>query len=278
MKNIIKSISLVIIMGLSVTSCLLDDDNLPDQFNDAQNFASFSRLTQNLSAVSDGNEYGFDINLELQGPNLVGFTEDITVTVEVDASSSTAIEGVNFRLATNTVTLTKSNNYIGSIPITVITDGIMAPLPENPVLTLSISDSSGNVFSNSKNTVLTFVYQCFADLSGTYLVTNDGCDPFTPFLTTIIANADGSWRVAIGDGGFLGYGCTGNPGLNNGANITELCGDILPTGDLDYGPCCDIGRITGGSWDAENGILTMNHVQTFTGNWAGSWTSTYVRQ
>ena len=277
MKNIIKFITILIVVASTITSCVLDDYNLPDTFNDGLNFSSFSRLTQNLSAVADGNEYTFDVNLELQGPNLVGFTDDITVTVDVVSSESTAVEGVNYTLPSKTVTLTKSNNYIGSIPVTVITDGIMAPLDVNPELVLSISDSSGNVFSNSKNTVLTFVYQCYADLSGTYLVTNDGCTPFTPFLTTIVANADGSWRVAIGDGGFLGYGCTGNPGLDNGANIVELCGEILPSNDLDYGSL-DIGNITGGTWDAENGVLTMDHVQSFTGNWAGSWTSTYTRQ
>lgn len=277
MKNIIKFITILIVVASTITSCILDDYNLPDEFNDGLNFSSFSRLTQNLSAVADGNEYTFDVNLELQGPNLVGFTDDITVTIGVVSGESTAVEGVNYSLPSKTVTLTKSNNYIGSIPVTVITDGIMAPLDENPVLVLSITDSSGNVFSNSKNTALTFVYQCYADLSGTYLVTNDGCTPFTPFTTTIVANADGSWRVAIGDGGFLGYGCTGNPGLDNGANIVELCGEILPSNDLDYGSL-DIGNITGGTWDAENGILTMNHVQSFTGNWAGSWTSTYTRQ
>lgn len=277
MKNIIKIITILFATAYVATSCVLDDYNLADEFNDGLNFTSFSRLTQNLSAVADGNEYDFAINLELQGPNLIGFTEDITVKIEVVSSESTAVEGVNYRFATKTVTLTKSNNYIGSIPITVVTDGIVAPLAVNPKLVLSITDSSGNVFSNSKNTTLTFVYQCYADLSGTYLVTNDGCANFVPFTTTIVANADGSWRVAIGDGGFLGYGCTGNPGLDNGANITELCGDILASDDLDYGGL-GIGNITGGSWDAENGILTMNHTQTFTGNWAGSWTSTYTRQ
>ena len=277
MKNIIKSITLLIMMGMTVTSCLLDDSSLVDTFDDGANFVSFSTLTQNLSAVADGSEYLFPINVELQGPTMGNVSEDLTITIEPVASAiSTAVEGVHYTLNSKTVTLNKGQNYIGAIPITVITDGIEAPLQVQLEVSITTTTGNGNTISNSKNTILTFVYQCFADLSGTYLVTNDGCSPFTPFLTTIVA-AGGDWRVAIGDGGFLGYGCTGNPGLNNGATITELCGEILPTGNLDYGGL-GIGNITSGTWDPETGTLTMNHVQSFTGNWAASWTSTYVRQ
>ncbi|TGV02046.1 DUF4843 domain-containing protein [Flavivirga rizhaonensis] len=277
MKNIIKSITLLIVMGLSITSCILDDDNLADTFNDGSNFVSFSTLAQNLSAVADDSEYEFPINVELQGPSIDAVNEDLTVTVEpVASATSTAIEGVHYRLDSKTVTINKDQNYIGAIPITVITQGIIAPLQVQLEVSITTTSGNGNTISNSKNTILTFVYQCFADLSGTYLVTNDGCSDFVPFLTTIEARG-GDWFVTVGDGGFLGYGCTGNPGLNNAATITELCGEILPTGNLDYGGL-GIGNITGGTWDAVNGVLTMDHVQSFTGNWAPSWTSTYTRQ
>ncbi|MFL1011805.1 hypothetical protein [Flavisericum labens] len=266
-------------MGLTVTSCLLDDSNLADTFNDGPNFTSFSNLNQTVSAVADGNIVTANVNIELQGPTVVDFNEDVTLTIAVDESNTTAIEGVHYTLNSTSVTLSKSNNYIGTIPVSIITDGIDPPLAVAPELTFEFTDANGtNVISSGKSTTLTIIYQCFADLSGTYIVTNDGCDAgSTGTTTTITKNADGSWFLAIGDGGFLGHSCTGNLGLDNFATIVELCGEIIPTDNLEYG-FLDLGTITGGTWDAENGILTMQHRQTFTGNWAGTWTSTYTRQ
>lgn len=122
---------------------------------------------------------------------------------------------------------------------------------------------------------------CLADLTGTYSVTNSGCDNANfPFEVEITKNADGTWALSSADGGFL-HRCTGNSTLVNAGNITEQCGVILFSGDLDFGSAggtYDIGDISGGTWDAVTGTLTMDHSQTFTGNWASEWTSTYVRQ
>lgn len=276
MKNIIKSISLLLVVGLSVTSCILDDDNLADTFNDGPNFTSFSNLNQTVSAVADGNIVTAIVNMELQGPNMVGFTEDVTLSVAVDAANTTAIEGVHYTLNETSITLTADNNYIGSIPISVITDGIVPPLEVAPILTLEFSSANGtNVITSSKSTELTIIYQCFADLTGTYLVTNSlGCG--INKTTTITKNADGSWRFGTADGFFLDS-CTTNAGFLNGGDIVELCGDILPTGNLAYGSL-GIGTITGGTWDAENGIVTLNNINTWTANFPADWVSTYTRQ
>ena len=272
--------ALLIFVSFSATSCLLDDESMVETFDDGPNFASFSREKQNLSAVSNGEEYTFGVVLELQGPTLVDVSEDVVANIEVVASESTAIEGVHYYFESTTTTLKKSENYIATIPITVITDGIMAPLDENPILTLRITDVNGNnMIANSKKSVLTFVYQCFADLSGTYLVTNDWCPASTSFLTTIEPNPDGSWHIGSADGGWLEF-CTGNTGLHNYGNITELCGDILPSTDLEYGTNggYGIGDVLGGTWDAVNGVLTMDHKDIFFTGGPYEWTSTYTRQ
>ncbi len=119
---------------------------------------------------------------------------------------------------------------------------------------------------------------CSADLTGTYLVTNDACMP--AYYTTISANPDGTWYIESGDGAFL-HLCTGNSTLINWASITVVCGEVLPTGNLRFGSensGYDIGEIDGGLWDGANGVLTMSHSQSFTGNWPSSWNSTYTRQ
>lgn len=134
----------------------------------------------------------------------------------------------------------------------------------------------------NKDASLNIQVSCVADLSGTYSVTNTSCpgDPDFPFIATITKNADGSYHITSADGGFL-HRCTGNTTLLNAGDIVEQCGTILPSTDLDFGSTggsYDIGDITGGTWDAANGILTLNHTQTFFATRPSEWTSTYVRQ
>lgn len=123
---------------------------------------------------------------------------------------------------------------------------------------------------------------CVADLTGTYTVTNTSCpsDPDFPFDAVITKNADGSYHITSADGGFL-HRCTGNTTLLNPGDIVEQCGTILPSTNLEYGSqsgSYDIGDITGGTWDAANGILILNHTQSFFATRPSEWTSTYVRK
>lgn len=277
MKNILKSITILLVISLSATACLLEDENLADAFDEGPNFTSFSVLSRNVSAVADGNDLTTNVAIELQGPTIEGFKEDVTVTVAVDATNTTAIEGVHYRLETTSITLSADQNYIANLPLTIITAGIDPPLAVAPVLTLSFSSATGtNVIPSSKNTELSIIYQCFADLSGTYLVTNDFCSPSK--LATITKNSDGSWHLESADGYFLDQ-CTSNAGLLNSGDIVELCGEILPTGNLEFGTAggYGIGDIVGGTWDATTGTLTLTNrdVDFFQ---VGEWTSTYVRQ
>jgi hypothetical protein len=260
------------------TSCLVDDESRTTSFDQGPNLASFTRSGQNLNAVTDGNEYDFDIVLELIGPTSTFSSEDVGVSVSIDAAS-TAIENVHYRFNSTSTTLAASNNHIGVLPITMITDGIMAPLAENPKLVLNIASASGtNVIANGNQLTLTFVYQCFADLSGTYAATNDFCNP--SFMTEITANADGSWHIGSADGGFL-HQCTSNTSLLNAGDITELCGDILPGGALDFGSdnfYGAIGDISAGTWDAVTGTLILEQSDDFFNGGPYMWVSTYVRQ
>ncbi|TYP98026.1 hypothetical protein C7447_103194 [Tenacibaculum adriaticum] len=136
----------------------------------------------------------------------------------------------------------------------------------------------GVFYAASTEGTFNVTINCSADLTGTYLVTNSSCNP--SFTTTISKNADGTWHIGSGDGGWL-HQCTGNTSLLNSANITVVCGKIQPTGDLDYGSnggSYDIGDIQGGTWDQATGVLTMEHTQTWSASRDGSWTSTYTRQ
>jgi len=99
---------------------------------------------------------------------------------------------------------------------------------------------------------------------------------------TITRNSDGSYQLSQADGGFLNR-CTGNtaPAFANVGNIIEQCGVILPSDDLAFGSgggSYDIGDITGGTWNAATGTLTLYHTQSFFVARPTEWVSTYIRQ
>ncbi len=281
MKTIKNLILIIFVSTFAFTSCdsLIEDTDPKIAGNGAgDNLASFNDLRQNVSAVVDGGEYTKYIKLHVKGPSIGSLTEDVVVTVAVDPSS-TAVDGIHYSFPSMTMTLTAANDYIGLLPIILKTAAVAPPATESLKLIIStVNPNGGNVVANGQAIDLTMVYQCFADLSGTYMVTNTFC--FPSFLTNISQNPDGSWQLESADGGWL-HQCTLNTSLLNAGYITELCGDILPTGNLDFGTAGfsgAIGDITGGTWDAVSGVLEMNHTQSWSASRPGSWVSTYTRQ
>ncbi|PHR74150.1 MAG: hypothetical protein COA67_01945 [Lutibacter sp.] len=133
-------------------------------------------------------------------------------------------------------------------------------------------------FSGPNEGTFSVTINCSADLTGNYTMTNTVCG--SVFTVAISANPDGTWHITRGDGGLLSL-CSTNGTLLNPANITVVCGEVLATGDLDYGTDGSghgIGDITGGNWDANTGTLTMSHTDAFFSWSGGSYESTYVRQ
>jgi hypothetical protein len=172
-----KTLKYILILVLSLgafNSCLVDDTTRYDLNDDGPNLAGFTDTKTAFSFVSDGNEYVFTVRMNLIGPTSMDVTDDIVVTIGADASS-TAIEGTHFRIDQPTITLKKSDNYLGLIPITILTEGIIAPLDEIPMLYLKVVSATGaeNVLNNGKKLEITLNYGCFSDLAGLYTVTID---------------------------------------------------------------------------------------------------------
>lgn len=279
-----KRASYFVIGGLLALLSCSDDETLVDQIKSSPNLVGFHTSSQALSGLADGSEYDFLIPVKLFGPTASEMKGSVTMTVSVD-ESSTAVEGTHFRLDSKELVLSEDGDFLGSLPITLLSEGVVAPLAETPQIVLKVSQvsGSGNVVASSKPITLNLFYLCPHDLSGDYLVTIDHprCTgatygPNFPYAVTISENADGSWHLSSADGGFLNR-CTGNSSLINSGNIVVLCGEVQFSNDLDYGSL-DIGTITGGTWDEATGTLTLDHKQTFTPNWPSNWTSIYVRQ
>ena len=159
----------ILFVSISLISCV-EDTALSDQFDDGPNLVGFVSATKNASVVADGSEQDFLLTINLTGPTSLDMSGDISVTVEID-ESTTAIEGVHYKLASKELTLSENTNYIGNLPLTVITDGIAPPLEANPKLVLNISEiSSDSVVPNGRTyqTAVTLEYLCFSILSGKY--------------------------------------------------------------------------------------------------------------
>lgn len=260
----------------------------PLDYNTGINVVRFPSSTADAPVVTDGDDKIYNAKIQVAGPTVEQLSGDVTVNFIVVDSLTTAVKGVNYTLDSNQVVLKDANNYLGTIPITVITSGITPPA--NVTLTLLITDistSEGSVVlsGNSTQVEIKISYSCFADLTGTYSVTNDFCAP-TGLTIEITPNPDGSWHLESADGMWLSE-CTGNTGLFNAGDIFVVCGEVLPTSNLEFGTSgsgntYSIGDISGGTWNEATGTLILENSEgviiPFFNGGPYYWTSTYVRQ
>jgi hypothetical protein len=171
MKTIKYILMLVLVIG-TASSCLIDNETSFDDNDKGSNLAGFTTSSTSLAAVADGNEYSYTLPMKVFGPTIRDVKSTVTATVAVDPSS-TAVEGVNFRLDSPTITFLPGNNLLTNFPITILTEGIMAPVDEAPVIVLKVTDVTGasNVVGNGKPIAITINYGCYSDLAGDYDVT-----------------------------------------------------------------------------------------------------------
>lgn len=154
MKNInnLKFV-FIAILSLMVSSCLVDDDIVRD-YGNGPNLVGFQSTSMDLSVEVNEGESSKGIPIRLIGPSVYEQTEDVTIEISV-GPGSTAQEGVHYRLESNTVQLNVPGGIDvveAELPITILTEGINAPLDNNPVLNLIITavNSDANVVINEK--------------------------------------------------------------------------------------------------------------------------------
>ncbi len=258
----------IIVFILSLTifgACdLFDDDTSLDQNALGPNFAGFENPTKEYAAVADGNEYPFTVKVKVDGPTAKDLTADIEMTVEVD-TTSTAIEGTHFRIDNPTVILKKSDNYLGLLDITMLTEGIITPLAESPYIILNVKSASGdgNVIANGKKIKIVLNYACFSDLAGFYnvVVTREDGSVGDPAVDEIVQIGVGQYKTiaTVGLWGVL------NPEF--GLIFSDVCGKItVPKHDLaDMYSNQIYGQLDAGNVDPETGVITINYIIEFDG-------------
>ena len=226
-----KTIKYILIFALSFasfTSCLVEDTE-PSAINeDGPNLAGFNESSMNFGSVADGQAYDFNLKMEVKGPTYKELTDDVTVTISVDPSS-TAIEGTHFEFDSKTITLSAANNYLGLLPITMLTEGVIAPLAVAPVLILRVSDASSaeNVINNGKTMKITFNYLCFSNLAGTYNVNvhyvraASGIDRILNFTDVIRQTGSGEYRTTR-----VGHWEVADLGGEPGFTFLDVCNEV----------------------------------------------------
>lgn len=263
-----KTLKYILILVLSLgafNSCLVDDTTRYDLNDDGPNLAGFADARTSFSFVSDGNEYEFTVRMKLIGPTSMDVTDDIVVTIAADASS-TAIQGTHFRLDNPSITLKKSDNYLGLMPVTILTDGIVAPLDEAPMLILKVVSATGaeNVLNNGKKLEITLNYGCFSNLAGTYnahlIRTNpDGTQTVHDYVDVITQTGVGEYRTTEVAHYIGGLG-VGTPGYT----FLDVCNVItVPNQNLvDYYSNEVFGHLPG-SVDPATGVIRTFYTVTF---------------
>ena len=114
----------------------------------------------------------------------------------------------------------------------MLTDGIIAPLSQAPILVLEAVNASGddNVINNGKPIIITLNYLCFSDLEGTYdvhaVITREISGEVTSYDWTeyITEISPGEYRTEIVT--YDGYVNPGPAGSTPGFTFYDVCNDI----------------------------------------------------
>lgn len=174
------------------------------------------------TVVFQDNSQNSKMDLTLLRINLVGaqISEEIQLTIGVDPSS-TAVQGVHYRLEQTSVTLAPNTSFV-DLPVQILTANLATD--ETPDLVLNIIDADGvKVSANYGSVTLRIRLACASDLAGTYRTVNVGTGGTLNYQVTITEIEPLTYRISDITGGLysLVYGAEDNPAV-----FTDLCGEL----------------------------------------------------
>ncbi|AUC20753.1 hypothetical protein BTO15_00880 [Polaribacter sejongensis] len=239
MKNI-KILVLLFVSTFAFTSCdaLLDD--YETDFGKGPIVTQFSNkeVTNNFLQDGTGIVYEYEVPIEYRGGNGTALNEDVTVTISVDAASSTATEGKEFSLGETSFTIPAGSQEA--------TASIMVNSAEldssNPLTAVIQIETSTQTVSDSNKTVITLQAICPSSLEGEYVNQAYG-DP-----TTITSTGPGTYTVSRGNYFTTAYSF----------NISDVCDNLTITGGYladNFG----IAQSGSGSVDPATGTITLTY-------------------
>lgn len=254
-----KSILLLtaVILSLFMFSC--DEENDDIHIYDSGTVTYFTNTSGSLFVTADNPSTTIEVVSSSTS------SSDRTFTVSIDTESTTAVQDVEFTLASNTVTI-PAGSYFGTIEVGGIFDGA---LETGSTLVLNLSGASTAGFDTTYT--LNIFKLCESDLAGMYEVTTTY--GFHDFLPDFNPHTQMMEWVALGDGAYFIQDFSG--GLYDGGPYTGAYGTGPTSMDIEVNDIC--GNIT---WtdqtDPWGDILPngVNSVDPVTGVITTSWTCT----
>ena len=276
-----KKIFIAAFIALTLSACN-DDDRLANDDNRGERIAGFPQQSQSVSYFADEGQVTVDVPVVLLGlGNGQAPTEAIEVTYSVNATASTAVEGVeyNFPSSSRTVTI-PAGSTIASIPLLVNTGQLNESSATKVVLTLTQA-TSGTVVLQSANEISVNFVGCLADLAGTYtaVTVNVATGGTLTQLNQAITETGTNSFITQNSGTF-------NPGQAaiQGYHFSVLCGEIdVPSqplfngqfGALELVGVPDSSGSDGHVIDADSFVVKYK-ANPGSGNYL-TWTTTYTR-
>ncbi|MEY8869705.1 DUF4843 domain-containing protein [Meridianimaribacter flavus] len=246
----------VILLSMVLVSC--DEDDNVHQYT-GNSIVYFDGATTSSLLVPTA---GATKEVVLVATNLSDAARSFSVSVDAE---STAQEGVDFNLVTNSITIA-AGEYSGSLVIEGLYDGAD---PDGTRLILNLDSENAEVAGFSNSYSLDIFKQCESDLSGSYSVTTTyGYHDFLPDYNPSTIDADitevdaGVYSVSDFSGGLYSEGpyagAYGTDAADNTLVFTDFCGNISWEGQTD--PWGDIIPLDGGtnSVDSGTGVITLS--------------------
>lgn len=259
---------IILVLGLATTfnSCLVDDTTRYDLNDDGLNLAGFELNNTMVSNIADGTEYALPMKVKVIGPTSKSLTKDITLTVGVDLPAmqaaatanpkyTPAVEGVHYRIDEPTIVLKAADNYLGLITVTMITQGLVTPLPKTPILILKTVSATGDatVTNNGKDLEIIMNFACFSEFQGTYRVTHTSSTgaTFSRIEDIVKIGTEEYLTASVGTWGsspFTDYGFTFNNSCNELSVPDQYLANYYSNNVWSHKP---------GEYNPETGVITI---------------------
>jgi hypothetical protein len=259
-----KTLKYILILFLALGtfhSCLVDEETRYDLNDDGINLAGFEVNRILVSGIADGTEYTFKMRVKVVGPTVTDLTSDITVTFAADAAS-TAVAGTHYRIDNPTITLTKANNYLNTLDVTMTTEGIVTPLAEAPVLILNVVSATGDakVTNNGKQLEMTLNFACYSEFQGRYSVTHTSSSgsTFTQVEDIVKTGVEKYETGSVGTWGYAPFSTNGYA-FDNNCNVLSVPGGQILANTYSN----EVFGHKLGSADPETGVLTLYYTIWF---------------
>lgn len=225
----------LIFLTVGIFSSCWEDEAIYEQNDDGPNLVGFKDANTTIGGIANGDEYSFVLPIRVFGPTVTEVGSAVTATISTSdgtpgSDEFIATEGVHYRLDNPQITLDPGNNFLGNFPITLLSEGIVAPLDSIPVAFLRVTevDGAGNVINSGKPIKITLNYLCFSNLAGSYSLTIERTS--TTGANSVIERADevitetstGTYRTTYVGHWMPGDLAPGTPGFT----FTDVCNKI----------------------------------------------------